>query len=119
MNKLAMIAASAGLLAGCGATPAQQQTLATAGLTLAAIAAQNNMTVAKVVTQGQLFCQLGGGLGIVALVNAAQVPVTVMNQTATAVADACAAFQAVPVAPPANPDITPVKVLPSLPAMTS
>ena len=103
MNKLAIVAISAGLLAGCGSTPAQQQTITVAAGTLAAIAAQNNTTVDKIVTEGQLFCQLNGGTSIVAVVTAAGAPVNVTGKTAEVVANACNALNAIPVPPPANP----------------
>lgn len=115
---LALIASLA--LSACSSTPAQQATLATAGLTLAAIAAQNNTTVASVVTKGALFCQLGGGAGVVAVVNAAGAPVSVTGQTSAAVAAACMAFQAVPVPPPADPSSVPTQTAATtLPAVQS
>lgn len=111
MNKAtgAIALISAGLLAGCGSTPAQQQTLATAGATLAAIAAQNNTTVDQIVTGGQLFCQMNGGTSVVAVVTAAGAPVNVTGKTAAVVSQACAAFNAVPVPPPANPGAVPTQ----------
>lgn len=103
-------------LAGCNSTPAQQQTLVTAGATLAAIAAQNNTTVDKIVRGGQLFCQQGGGAGIIAVINSAGAPASVTGQSADVVAKACAAFAAVPVPAPADPGSVPVQAMPSLPA---
>lgn len=107
------------VLSACNSTPAQQATLVNAGLTLAAIAAQNNTTVASVVTKGALFCQLGGGAGIVAVINAAGAPVSVTGQSAAAVATACGAFQAIPVPPPSDPASVPTQALPTLPAVKS
>lgn len=116
----AMACVTALSLTSCGSTPTQQATLTVAGATLAAIAAQNNTTVASIVAKGALFCQLGGAAGIVAVVNAAGAPVSVTGQTSDAVAAPCAAFQAVPVPAPADPSSVPTKAAPTaLPALTS
>lgn len=108
-------------LTACGSTPEQQATLSAAGMTLAAVAAQNSTTVAKVVAKGALFCQLGGGGAIIAVATAAGAPASVLGQGSDVVAQACAAFAAVPVAPPADPGAVVVMTArpTALPAVTS
>lgn len=114
-------------LSACGGTPAQQASLVAAGTTLAAIAAANNTTVAKVVSQGALFCQSGGAAGVnaltVAVATVAGLPASVTGQTSQAVAQTCGALSMVPVPPPAAPESVPVLVapttLPSVGSLTS
>lgn len=115
MRKIAFLAALpiSLMLNGCGSTPAQQQTLAAAGSTLAAIAAQNNTTVASLVSKGALFCQLNGGTDVIGVLTAAGAPASVTNQSAPAVANTCAALNAIPVPAPANPGSVPVQTAPS------
>lgn len=104
MKHLTIILAAIAL-AGCGATPAQQAQLVAAGQTLAAVAAGNNTTVAALVMKGGLFCQQANASGplVVALANIYGAPVSVVNQTASDVATACALIGGIPVAPPADP----------------
>lgn len=114
-------------LSACGSTPTQQASLVAAGTTLAAIAAANNTTVAKVVSQGALFCQSGGAAGVnaltVAVATVAGLPASVTGQTSQAVAQTCGALSMVPVPPPAAPESVPVLVapttLPSVGSLTS
>lgn len=101
-------------LVSCGSTPAQQQTLAVAGATLAALAAQNNTTVADAVKRGALFCQLGGGAGVIAVATAAGAPASVLNQGADAVKSTCDGLNAIPTAPPPNPGSVTVQVAPPI-----
>lgn len=67
-------------------------------------------SVSKDVVAGQSFCAKATASGpiVVALADAAGVPVTVTNKTAAAVAMACAAIGAIPVSPPTNPSAAPV-----------
>ncbi len=97
-------------LSACGTTATQQAALTTGAVTLASVAATNNTTVASLVTKGALFCKQVGPLEpmVVALANAAGAPVSVTGMAANDVAEACAAVEAVPVAPPANPAAAPV-----------
>jgi len=70
----------------------------------------------KAVTDGQLFCARATQDGplVVALTTALGVPFVVTNKTSTVVADACAAIDAVPVSPPANPATAPVVAAPGV-----
>jgi hypothetical protein len=105
-------------LSACGTTAVQQATLVNGAVTLAGVAAANNTTVDQVVAKGALFCATKGPLVplVVALANAAGAPVSVTGQASADVAAACAAIQAVPVAPPAHPEAAPVMAAPVLPA---
>ena len=109
-------------LAGCGATVTadQKATLTAAAVTLADVAVANNTTAATLVTKGGLFCAkaTAGAPLVVALANLYGAPVSVVNQSADAVAAACALVGGVPVAPPADPAAAvvvkaPVAVLPA------
>lgn len=112
-----IILASLIALAGCGAnvTDAQKAQLEVTGqafaMSLASVAAANSSTVSDQVQKGALFCQKAQASGplVVALANIYGAPVTVVNQTSQAVADACALVGAVPVAPPADPAVVPVQ----------
>jgi hypothetical protein len=97
MKRLALLSAAAAGLALSGCTPAQQT-------------AFNNVVVA-----GQLFCSRVGASGpeLVALANASGAPVSVIGQSSTWVAAACALVNGQPVPPPATP--IPVKVVPVTP----
>jgi hypothetical protein len=91
-------------------------------LTLGALAAQTNTTADKFVAQGALFCQSPAGSALPAvfvLANLAGAPVAVTGAASTAVAAACALFQAIPTTPPANAAAVPVVVAPvtTLPAV--
>lgn len=119
---LAVAAVSLLALSACGngPTPAQEAQITagfTAGVTLASIAAEDNTTVAKVIAKGALFCQSGGSVGVQALtfavVTSSRTPISVANQTAQAVAQTCAALNAVPVPPPADAATVPVQVAPT------
>ena len=115
MNRLAIFCALA--LAGCGSnvTPDQKAQITATGqafaMSLASVAAANSSTVSDQVQKGALFCQKVQASGplVVALANIYGAPVTVLNQTSQAVADACALVGAFPVAPPANPAVVPVQ----------
>jgi len=83
-------------------------------LLLGACSASDQTKVDRVVVQGQLFCakaQTSGAL-VVALADAAGVPISVTGRTAGAVAAACAAIGAIPVSPPPNPGQAPVVAAP-------
>jgi hypothetical protein len=62
------------------------------------------------VRDGQLFCAVSTATGplVVALADAAGVPVTVTNKTSSVVAASCAVIGAIPVSPPAHPSTAPV-----------
>jgi hypothetical protein len=83
---------------------------ASIGLLTACTAQQVQTANQKVVVTGQLFCaeQTATGPLIVALADASGVPVVVTNMAAAWVTAACAAIDAVPVTPPANPAQAPV-----------
>ena len=97
-------------LAACttALTPTQQNALQ-AVTTLASVAAASNQTVAGLVTKGQLFCSGAGG--IVALVSSLTSGSSVIGQTASDVAAACAAIQGVPVPAPATVPLASVPVV--------
>ena len=82
------------MLAACTTTQTQQATA----------------TTGRVVTAGQLFCAKATTNGplVVALADAAGAPVNVTGLASSVVADACAAINAIPVSPPANPAAAPV-----------
>lgn len=110
---LAFLLATSMLLTACGdpITPAQKAALTNVVVTLASIAAQKNATVADLVTRGALFCQYVNPLslgGVVAIANAAGVPVSVTDQSKKAVDDTCGAIAAVAVSPPPAPEAVPV-----------
>lgn len=111
MTRLPILAGLA-LLAGC-ATPAPvvPVPVTAAVATLAGVAAAKNTTVASIVAKGQLFCQSGGS--IVAILDTLYGPTTVIGQTASVVAQACATINAVPTPPPANPAAVPVVTAPA------
>lgn len=114
---------TAAMLAACTTppTPTQQAALATAGVTLASVAAANSSTVATLVTKGTLFCQTATATGplVVALATIAGVPVSVTGQAAADVATACGLIGGVAVSPPANPSAAPVvPVATTLPAVS-
>jgi len=92
-----------------------KQTLLLACLTaLAACSGADQASVERAVVQGQLFCakaQASGPL-VVALADAAGVPISVTGRTASAVAAACAAIGAIPVSPPAAPSQAPIVAAP-------
>jgi hypothetical protein len=78
-------------------------------LAVAALLALSACTAAQVqsaVTTSQLFCQTSQA--VVAIVDTTGKPVSVIGQTAQAVAAICAAVNAVPVSPPASPAAAPV-----------
>jgi hypothetical protein len=107
------------LLSNCGTTPAQQASLTQGAVTLGAVAAAHNTTVASLVTKGALFCQKATADAplIVAVANLSGVPVSVTNASSDAVAATCAGISAIPVPPPADVAATPVVMAPSaLPA---
>ena len=119
-----LAAAVGGTLSGCSSTPTPAQVTAGAQavLTLGALAAQTNTTADKFVAQGALFCQSPAGSALPAvfvLANLAGAPVAVTGAASTAVAAACALFQAIPTTPPANAAAVPVVVAPvtTLPAV--
>lgn len=88
--------ATLAILAGC--TPAQQQ------------------AADRAVAAGQLFCAQSTGSGplVVALADAAGVPVTVTGKSAEVVRDACAAIGAIPAMPPVAPGQAPVVAAPGV-----
>jgi hypothetical protein len=73
----------------------------------------------RVVVDGQLFCARATPAGplIVAIADAAGVPVVVTGMASSAVAAICAVIAAIPVVPPANPAAAPVVAV-ALPAAT-
>lgn len=81
---------------------------------LVACTTSQQATEQRVVAQGQLFCAKATADGplVVALADAAGVPITVTGQASTVVAAACAAINAIPVTPPANPAAAPVVAAP-------
>lgn len=90
---------SAAMLAGCHLTPTQEQAAIVVGGSLASYAAQHNTTAAKLVANGAAICgQVNTQTGqlventVVAVATAAGAPATVLNQSASAVADTCAAI---------------------------
>jgi hypothetical protein len=88
--------------------------------TFGAAFALDGCTVAtqqRVVVDGQLFCARATPAGplIVAIADAAGVPVVVTGMASSAVAAICAVIAAIPVTPPANPAQAPVVAV-ALPA---
>jgi len=77
---------------------------------LAACTAQQASTVNRIVAEGQLYCAIATANGplVIALANAAGVPVTVTGKAAGAVAAACAVIGGIPVVPPPSPAAAPV-----------
>lgn len=73
-----------------------------------ALLALSGCTAAQIqsaATTGQLFCQTSQA--VVAIVDTTGKPVSVIGQTAQAVAALCAAVDAIPVSPPASPAAAP------------
>lgn len=86
-------------------------------LTALALSACSDATTARVdrvIVQGQAFCARATATGplVVALADAAGVPISVTGRTASSVAAACAAVGAIPVSPPPNPSQAPVVAAP-------
>lgn len=79
-------------------------------LAVAGCSASQLATVERVVANGQLYCAKATASGplVIALANAAGVPVTVTGRTAAYVQAACGVIGAIPVAPPASPALAPV-----------
>ena len=113
-RQVAILGCVALALAACGSniTPAETSALTAVAGTLASVAAANNTTVAALVTKGQLFCS--GSSGVFTVVGAMSAPTSVVGQTASAVAKACATVDAVavPVSPPSAAATVPVVVAP-------
>ena len=113
---LALIAAGL-TLAACSSTSlstAQADVTAAtpAVATLAGLAAANNTTVADLVVKGQLFCQAASGpVAVADAVGDMTSFASVINASATAVSDVCAAVDAVPVPPPATIPLASVPVV--------
>lgn len=79
-----------------------------AGAVLTGMVACAALTTA--VVDGQLFCAVAGGPTgsiVVALADAAGVPLVVTNKAAAAVKAACAVINGIPVSPPSNPTTAP------------
>jgi hypothetical protein len=93
--------------------------IATITVGLVACSQQQLTTVSN---DGRLFCAVATAEGpiIVSLANAEGVPVTVTNQSAAAVAAACAVIDGIPVTPPAAGTTVPVVASSTtLPAITA
>lgn len=98
LRKASLTLCTAAMLAGCATPPTTPQiaALVAGGQTLATVAAANNSTAASILAEGALLCGKAVspagvliGDGIVAVANAAGVPVSVINALSDVVAGAC------------------------------
>jgi hypothetical protein len=95
-----------------------------AGLALAALSActpAQDVKVNKAVVEGALFCAKATVLGpvVVAALDASGAPLIVTNRAASTVAAWCAAINAFPVAPPADPANAPRVAVPVAPGLAA
>jgi hypothetical protein len=81
---------------------------------LAGCTQQQQTAINSAVVEGQLYCAQATATGpiVVALADAAGVPVTVTGKAADVVAEACAVIGAIPVSPPPAPAAAPVVAAP-------